>query len=85
MLQPTVVTSKKEDVDELKTKNAQKVPADARHPPRVHVLGHDTSLQHTLELDGNGEGKFHYVAWLGKKNNRPKPSGHQLWRVAAYL
>lgn len=55
----TVVTSKEEHIDKLETEDTQKVPADARHPPRVHVFGHDTGLEHALELDSDGEWQFH--------------------------
>merc|ERR1712137_1119179 len=55
----SVVTAKEKDVDKLKTKDAKEVPADARHPSGVHLLGLHTSLQHALELDGDGEGQFH--------------------------
>lgn len=57
----TVVTSKEEHIDKLETEDTQKVPADARHPPRVHVLGHNTGLEHALELDGNREWQFHWL------------------------
>lgn len=60
MCQLTIVTTEEEHIDKLQTENAQKVPADARHPPRVHVLGLDTCLQHALELDRDGKWQFHY-------------------------
>jgi methyl coenzyme M reductase gamma subunit len=55
----TIITTEEEDIDKLQTKDAQKVPTDTGHPARVHVFGLDTSLQHALELDGDGEGQFH--------------------------
>jgi hypothetical protein len=55
----TIIATKEEDVDKLQTKDTQKVPTDTGHPARVHVFGLDTSLQHALELVGNGERQFH--------------------------
>jgi len=55
----TIVAAEQEDVDELQTKDAEKVPADAGHPPGVHVLGLHTRLQHALELDGDGKRQLH--------------------------
>lgn len=57
----TVVTSKEEHIDKLETEDTQEVPTDARHPPRVHVLGQNTGLEHALELDSNGEWQFHWL------------------------
>lgn len=55
----TIVASQQEDVDELKTKDAQEVPRNAGHPARIHVLGLHTSLEHALEFDGDWEWEFH--------------------------
>jgi hypothetical protein len=51
----TIVAAKQEIEDGLQAKDAQKIPADARHPARVHVLGHNARLEHALELDGKRE------------------------------
>lgn len=48
----TIVVTEEEVENRLQAKNTQEVPADARHPPGVHVFGGDTSLEHALELDG---------------------------------
>lgn len=55
----SVVATQEKDVDELETKDAEKVPTDARHPSRIHISGLNTSLQHALKLDGDREGQFH--------------------------
>lgn len=62
----TIIATKEEDIDKLETKDAQKVPTDTGHPARVHVFGLDTSLQHALEFDGDGEGQFH-CAWSAQR------------------
>lgn len=62
----TVIATKEEHIDKLETKNAQKVPADTGHPARVHIFGLNTSLQHALEFDGDGEGQFHCV-WSAQR------------------
>ena len=70
----TVVAPKQEVEDGLQAKDTQEVPADARHPPRVHVFRGHSGLQHALKLDGQRERQFHCVAagqplvkhWEGK-------------------
>lgn len=57
---PTIVTAKKEHINKLEAEDAKEVPADTGHPSRIHFLGLNTSLEHALELDSNGEGQFHY-------------------------
>lgn len=57
----TIIATEEEDVDELKTKDTQEVPTDARHPSWIHVLGLHARLQHALELDGKREWQFHYT------------------------
>jgi hypothetical protein len=52
---PTIVATEKEDINELETKDAEEVPADAGHPTRIHLPGLNTSLEHALELDSDGE------------------------------
>lgn len=54
----TIFTSQDEVEHTLETKDAQEIPADTGHPPGIHLLGHNASLQHALELDGDGEGQF---------------------------
>lgn len=61
MYKRTIIATEEEDIDKLETENTQKVPTNTGHPARVHVFGLDTSLQHALELDGDGEGQFHYA------------------------
>jgi len=56
----TVVGSKKVVEDRLQTEIAKEVPADARHPPGVHVLSSYTGLQHTLELDSQRKREFYW-------------------------
>ncbi len=56
----TILAAQQEIEHGLQAKNAQEVPADARHPPRIHVLGGHAGLKHALELDGQGERQFHY-------------------------
>ena len=55
----TVVASEQEVKDGLQAEDAEEVPANARHPPRVHILRHDAGLQHALELDRDRERQFH--------------------------
>lgn len=62
----TIVASEQENIDKLQTENAKKVPTDTRHPSGVHVMRLHTSLKHALELDGDGEGEFHYKRWLAQ-------------------
>lgn len=66
----TIIATQQEHVNELKTKDTQEVPGDTGHPSRVHVLGLDTSLQHTLELDSDGERQFHYNAKLARTSQK---------------
>jgi hypothetical protein len=63
----TVVTAEDKVEDRLQSKNTQEVPRNARHPPGVHVLGGHTSLEHALELDGQGERQFHCVVNIVSK------------------
>jgi hypothetical protein len=57
----TVVTAEDKVEDRLESKNAQEIPRNARHPPRVHVLSGNASLKHALELDSERERQFHCV------------------------
>lgn len=61
VLELTIIIAQEVDVDKLETKDAKEVPANARHPPRVHILGLHARLKHALELDGDREREFHFT------------------------
>lgn len=56
----TMTTAKDERKDALKTKKVQKVPGERRNPGHVHVVGLDSTLQHTLESDRQRERQLNY-------------------------
>ena len=55
----TVFTTKQEIEHGLQAKDAQEIPADARHPARIHISRRHARLEHALELDGEREWEFH--------------------------
>lgn len=68
----TIVAAEKEDEDGAQTEDAEEVPADAGHPARVELLGHDARLEHALELEGDGEGEFHCKTGSATVQNRAR-------------
>jgi hypothetical protein len=51
----TIIIAQQNVKDELQAEITQEIPTDARHPSGIHFLGRNTSLQHALELDSDGE------------------------------
>jgi ABC-type nickel/cobalt efflux system permease component RcnA len=55
----TIVAAQQKVEHGLQSENTQEVPADTRHPARVHVPGRDAGLEHALELDRQGKWQLH--------------------------